>query len=451
MRDRPFGPRSGRRRWVVVWLSCALGIALGAAPAGADGQKGRWGRVTPIAPDRHPNLYYDQSEIDELRSMILVRHSPEQLDTLYRRFFRDVTAVPTIPVHDRPHPRNMKAAISYMIEPSTAKADAIRESLLSFLRAFPDGLPTWYKSRGCYFCGYSVPWLFDLVLAYHPETLSRGEVVRLRAWFAKSAQRAKFDTRVPYRDNERKLVAPVTREGKTMMPYPNWFSRYMGPSLACALVSGDQEAVDYWADSGWPHDLLVTDGIERAGLSGSVNRYDLVMYLLAVYPSGANTDTYAREGFQVDQRDWNTTTYHTRPADGGHYHFAQMAGAILGAEMAYHNGMTGVFGITDAGAEPALLRTFKRAIRSRSEPDRRPTSRTGHPDIGYDPIIWAGYRRYADRMIEDATATLTDDHGFGPELPNEVWRVLGFPRRIVWPPTGQAPPPAGVCVEGCSR
>jgi hypothetical protein len=36
-----------------------------------------WGRITPIADGNHPNLYYNQSEIDELRQMVLVQHSPQ--------------------------------------------------------------------------------------------------------------------------------------------------------------------------------------------------------------------------------------------------------------------------------------------------------------------------------------------------------------------------------------
>jgi hypothetical protein len=46
----------------------------------------------------------------------------------------------------------------------------------------------------------------------------------------------------------------------------------MGPSLACALVSGDQAAVDYWADSGWPHELLTFDGVTDSYPSDAANR-----------------------------------------------------------------------------------------------------------------------------------------------------------------------------------
>src|SRR5262249_46950569 len=159
------------------------------------------------------------------------------------------------------------------------------------------------------------------------------------------------------------------------------------PSLALALVSGNQGYVDFWADSGWPRDLFRTQTVTNTYPSAGTNRFDLVQYLFSVLSSGANTDTYSREGFRLAQGDWWTTDY-----TWGYYHFAQMYGAILGAEMAYHNGMNGVFGITDVpGTEPALLRTYKLAIQSRTQTDRNPSNPTRHPIIGYDPAIFAGY------------------------------------------------------------
>ena len=103
--------------------------------------------------------------------------------------------------------------------------------------------------------------------------------------------------------------------------------------------------------------------------------------------------------------------------------------------MAYHNGMTGVFGLTDSGTEPALLRHYKRAIRSRTEIDSRPGNKFGHPVIGFSQELWPGYRRYADRALEAAMSTLTDSKTDELELPSVIWEFFGYPRRIVWPPT----------------
>jgi hypothetical protein len=405
-----------------------------------ESRKGQWGRVVPIADNAHPNLYYNQREIDELRHMILVQRNPMSLYNRYNSIVKNVMALPFPNAQtDGSYLQfiNIKAALSYMIEPTSAKADAIRATLLSFVNVFPRGLASWYPSPGPHFAGYYVPWMFDLIMAYNPERLSPAERANLKAWFEKSTQNVRFDTRKPYRDNSKNIVKAITREGKTMMPFPNWFSRYMGPSLACALMSGSQAAVDYWADSGWPHTLLTTPAdIANYGLPPSVNRYDLVMYLLAVYPSGANSDTYDREGYRLPESDWYTNSYEATADhhdDGGDYHFAQMWGVMMAAEMAYHNGMTGVYGITDVAGEPAILRTLKRAIISRTEVDRRPTSLTGHPDVGYDPLIWLGYRRYSDPMIESAIPSLKADFG-GVDFSMDVMEFFGYPRHFAWTP-----------------
>jgi len=424
----------------LILASCSLIPA--AHTAIRPSAKGQWGRVVPIADNAHPNLYYNQSEINELRNMILVQHSPAHLYDLYMNRFRNKIAVQTDGKTGNPHGRNMEAAISYMIEPTAAKADAIKASLLSFVTNAPTGLGTWYNTPGRFFAGYSLPWMYDLLLAYNPERLSATDRTTLKAWFLKSATNLKFETRTVYLNNDRTVNSGTTREGKAMMPFPNWYSRFMGPSLACALLSGDQAAIDYWADSGWPHGLFTTPSdIATYGLPATVNRYDLVMYLLSTYASGANSDSYDREGFTVSDHSWYTTSYvatDVNHSDGGSYHFAHQAGAIFGAEMAYHNGMAKVFSITDAGSEPALLRTYKRALESRDESDRRPTSLSGHPFIGWDLIIWMGYRRYNDPVIEEAVSSLGGKGNYGVEFAPEIYVFFGYPRHVTWSSGGDS-------------
>jgi hypothetical protein len=408
-------------------VSSAVRMHSMQATPGGDAPKGQWGRVRPIADNNHPNLFYNQSEVDELRRMILVQKSPDHLVGLYNSMRPFVAQYP----HPDPNYVNAIAAISYMIEPVSFKADAIRTTLLNMMNAYPSGIPPWWVDS-CGFCGYSTAWMFDLIMAYHPTHFSPAEVAQLKNWFGKSSEILKLSSKDPSLvdgTGSSDGAIPMLQEGKRVARFPNWFARYLGPGLASALVAGNQDLVDYWADSGWPHDLFTFDGVTATYPSDSANRYDLVMYLLAVFPSGANTDTYDREGFRLPESDWYTTTYSTDAADGGEYHWAQMGGAILGAEMAYHNGMTGVFGITDvAGTEPALLRSYKRGIRSRTEVDRRPTSRTGHPITGYQTPIWLGYRRYSDPLIENAVST-ANVRLF--DLPTEVWQFLGYPRRPI--------------------
>ena len=256
-----------KRLWAATMLMTAVCFADDNRAPLADSPKGMWGHVTPIADGNHPNLYYNQSEIDELRQMILMQHNPRRQYDRYIAEIRDAVAVKTIPDNSSPHSANMKAALSYAITPTAGKADAIRASLLSFVRAFPGGLPDWYGTAGCYSSGYSVPWMFDLIMAYHPDKLSAEEKAKLKDWFKLSAERLRFETRNPGAPSQsgHDVVPPETHEGKRMVAFPNWYSRYMGPSLACALVSGNQAAVDYWADSGWPHDLFTFEGVSVSG------------------------------------------------------------------------------------------------------------------------------------------------------------------------------------------
>jgi hypothetical protein len=121
-----------------------------------------------------------------------------------------------------------------------------------------------------------------------------------------------------------------------------------------------------------------------------------------------------------------------------------MIGSIMGAEMAYHNGMTRVFEITDApGTDPALLRTYKRAITSRTERDNQPANTTGHPAIGYMPEMLPGYRRYADATLENAIPQIlnytgpnksdVDTYTQGFDVPRAVLIFFQYPRHTVFP------------------
>jgi hypothetical protein len=394
---------------------------------------GQWGYTTPIADNDHPKLFWNQSEIEQLRQMILVDKNPQFLVDIYNNSMKNAIAAPATDHRGgRPY---FFAAVGYMIEPTQAKADAIRTTLLASMNQNPHGIEDWY-SAGC-FCGYAWALMFDLIQAYNPSTLSPDEKTSLKAWFKLSAERLKVDSNDP-----RQVTAsgrddpppPTPHEGKLVASIPNWYTRFMGPSLAAALVSGDQAAVTYWADSGWPHNLFTFDGVTSTYPPDDQNRYDMVTSLLAVFPSGANIESYGREGlgYRGDPNTWYTTNYYKVPKDGGSYHFAQMQGPIMGAIMAYHNGMSRVFEITDVpGTEPAVLRTFKRAIQSRTDRDARPDTVTGHPSIGYEPFIWIAHRFYPlDPVIQGALPALKMNIQSGAvfwDIPNEFAVFLGFP------------------------
>src|ERR671924_1809636 len=82
---------------IVTGALILSGCAKISPPPLSDTSKGQWGRLRPIADNNHPNLYYNQSEIDELRNMILVQHDPQHLSDNYFNHVRGMMAITTDP------------------------------------------------------------------------------------------------------------------------------------------------------------------------------------------------------------------------------------------------------------------------------------------------------------------------------------------------------------------
>jgi hypothetical protein len=171
----------------LVWLGLIIIVGGFFAPDVHADAKGQWGRATPIADNNHPNLFWNQAEIDQLRNMVLVQRSPQLLVDVYNNSMKNVFATASEPYFTS----GWNAAISYMIEPSQAKADAIKATLFDYMNAHQGGIPDWY-SAGC-FCGYPLALMFDLLQAYHPSTLSSAEKNQLKAWFKLSAENLKVE------------------------------------------------------------------------------------------------------------------------------------------------------------------------------------------------------------------------------------------------------------------
>jgi len=222
--------------------------------------------------------------------------------------------------------------------------------------------------------------------------------------------------------------------------------------LCFSLLSGDQAAVDFWADSGWPHDMLVSDGFTDTWPPLTCNMYDLVMHIKAIFPSGANSDTYTRDSFRPS--DWSV--YCSYDSDKQSYHDAQAQYILWAAEAAYHNGMTRVFEISDEYSKystpssvfpggkpypdntPGLLRHHLFTVGARGIHNRR----TGNKHLmGWEQPTWMGYRRYDNTTVFDGAQTSYNIWG---AKENVMWRNnhavhMGFPRNVVYPNT---PPPS---------
>jgi hypothetical protein len=368
--------------------------------------KGLWGRVVPIPDNGHPRLFWTQAEVDQLRTQLLTYHSPSWLWDRYTQLYQGVLAIPPDCNHPNdyePWRTNTRAAITYMLEPTQAKADAIRAALLAFpsLVNQPGFDGDWFQSP-CYgFSGFPNALMYDLLLAYHPNTMSASEKQSTRDYFKYSsgADNGNFYPRDT--DAQRNWVPPVY-EGIALGEYVNSFSNDIWNHLPQAIMSGDQFSIDYWADSGWPHDRFTYDG--NPPVAAPANRFDLVMFIRTLLPSGANLDSHGRERFEYIPNDftsWYTNCYNCANdptgqtyQDDGSYHYFQFNTVAASAMIAYHNGMTGVF---SGFPGQQILGNYLLGVATINHHDYRPTSKTGHPDLYTYMSTYLAMRVFSDR------------------------------------------------------
>jgi hypothetical protein len=113
-------------------------------------------------------------------------------------------------------------------------------------------------------------------------------------------------------------------------------------------------------------------------------------------------------------------------------------------EMAYHNGMTGVY----SGAPgQLLLMSYKRGITAQTEKDLRSSSLTGHPDLASYPFMWTANRHFSnDPMIAAnfQSGIVRDNNGdnWSSSVAQEVWPFLGFPSHQSGSSTSATPVPS---------
>lgn len=309
----------------------------------------KYGRCKPIADNAHPNLFYNQNEVNKLRDMILQKKQPAELVGLYTGKIRSAVAK-NAPADQKDHKKNysagiavqrnnMKACISYMIEPTAAKADKIKASIKSFMAAHPNGQT---GGHGVGFVGYSLPWMFDLLQAYHASKMTTAERKDIKGWFKKCAEMGRvYTTRGYIEGMQARTTRPQTiKEGKTIDFYNNVYLYHTNALVCMALVSGDQTLVDFWTDSEFPKDDLTCYPVPKGFVEGKWNHFDLVRVIMAIFPSGANRDTYCR----IMWDPIKNTSADAYPAS--HYSHFQQEPIIFAAEAAYHNGMN-AFAIND--------------------------------------------------------------------------------------------------------
>ena len=207
------------------------------------------GKVKVIAPSAHPNLYFNNAEIASIRSKLFSSSNSPEVRAAKAAWAKIKNVKPVgkpggmksqMYWHDSylllqgRSKTNMEAAMSYMIEPTSAKEAALKKALLSLTRQ-DDGSKN-YLGRGTQAAGhmqYPLAFMYDLL--YNTGALSEEEKKVIDAYFSKAAKN---------------LIKPhgvdtvVNEEGSSRYGYDNFYTLAYTGGLVLAMVSHDQSAVD---------------------------------------------------------------------------------------------------------------------------------------------------------------------------------------------------------------
>ncbi len=386
-------------------LKIALALLLVAASQAS-------AQVTAIAADRHPNLFFNQVEIDALRRAVLVDRSPQYAVNVYSSIRNTPPAHKPANMNSLPWPENytagryatlanMKALFSYMIEPTPAKASALKAALLSWTS---DPNRGWsHDVQGAGHAHFALAWMYDLI--YNAGVLSQSEKAGIDDFFSDISRLIAFSNSVWSTQTRHN----VNMEGSYRESYENWWQFDFHAGVVFALVSHDQSAVDRIFVTRVPEDYFLQDITQFAPDTRDLKN----MINGLVYPSGFNFDGYHR-----------SYTF-----EGESYHFYALLPTVLGAEAAAHNGF-------DAWAyqDAALLRTYRKGAPWAGAAHR------GDFIENYLPSFWIAYRRFPnDDVIRSAIQDPRASESFPWIFDNTLalWGAMG----AIMPPGQSAPAP----------
>ncbi len=154
--------------------------------------------VTVIPANRHPNLYFNTAEIENMRKAVLINKTPSSAVGVYSKIKSiapcskpsnmDSLEWPTSYNTARPCTiKNMQATMSYLIEPTDAKAQALRTALLSWTVKY--GAYWSVDPQGGGHIQFALPFIYDAI--YNSGALSpNGQIVALGGWTSKTGDRS---------------------------------------------------------------------------------------------------------------------------------------------------------------------------------------------------------------------------------------------------------------------
>ena len=329
----------------------------------------------------HPNLWYNQSEIEQLRKMILIDKSPPKLSDIYHEFCKGkMASYPPYPWSKKWKDcysqgykvgiNNMEACISYMIEPTQEKAYRMKDVIFAFMK---EGASRYIDPQNCGHTNWSLAWMYDLT--YNSGVYTEAEKGQIEDFFSDIASLVKSVMGNGYRDNRgagvtggfplanRHVHEVVTRSG-----YPNWYAFVTGGAVCAALNGNDQDLLDFFTKS--KNTKLYTNPYSQGVTLTSPDPdtcyvRDLYQYVNGmVFPSGATFDYYQRD---IDDSNYPgpkssytaaecTNNNHAAGSTGSYNEFS-LAGIYLGLEAAAHNGWNGWYEDMYNG-KPAMQRAI---------------------------------------------------------------------------------------------
>ena len=364
--------------------------------------------VRAISGANHPNLYFNSSEIAMIRKQIKERTAPRAAMEAWegipgvRSGIKNVKAVgkPSsikrdmswYEVYKIAQPRsktNMEACMSYLVEPTVAKAKAMKRALLSWT-TLTDGRHNWANGaqRGGHM-QYPLAWMYDLL--YNEGVLNEQEKQDVDEFFRKYAAHLLDPYGVSRILNFKEDVDNGFQEGldarfgfhrddrnQRRGGYDNFYTLDHGAGVVFALVSHSQALVDRAFLSGVPDNHYLFS--HPAYGNGDIRTLDNVIRG-EVYPSGYTFDGYKRKyGFHADV-GFNGEDN----GEGQHYHFYSLLGLIPAAEAAAHNGFNAW-----AYQNDHLLKGFTRAASW-----AHTAYRVNDPgNRNHTPLYWTILRRY---------------------------------------------------------